>query len=113
MNSGCEGAISRLKPRSVLDCACGRSAIALKKTGFSVHGSGLDTAFSDVYSKWVYARFVPMVEDVELINQAGKQLFVSGDEVSQDVNRAHDAFRAGPDMVLTWYPFRLAELVGS
>ena len=73
----------------------------------------LDTALSDVYSKWVYARFVPTAEDVELINQAGKRLFVSGDEVSRDVNRAYDAYKAGPDMVLTWHPFRLAELVGS
>ena len=73
----------------------------------------LDTALSDIYSKWVYARFVPTAEDIELINQTGKRLFVSGDDVSRDVNRAHDAFRAGPDMVLTWHPFRLAELVGS
>ncbi|HIE27681.1 TPA: hypothetical protein EYP66_10370 [Candidatus Poribacteria bacterium] len=73
----------------------------------------LDTALSDIYSKWVYARFVPTAEDVQLINQAGKRLFVSGDEVSQDVNRAHDAYRAGPDMLLTWHPSRLAELVGA
>ena len=73
----------------------------------------LDTALNDVYSKWVYARFVPTAEDVKLIHQAGKRLFVSGDDVSRDVNRAHDAYRAGPDMVLTWHPFRLAELVGS
>jgi len=73
----------------------------------------VDTALRDVYSKWVYARFVPTAEDVELINQAGKRLFVSGDDVSRDVNRAHHAYKAGPDMVLTWHPFRLAELVGS
>ncbi len=43
VNLGCEEAISRLKPRSILDCACGqgRSAIALKRTGLSVHGSDI------------------------------------------------------------------------
>jgi glycerophosphoryl diester phosphodiesterase len=72
----------------------------------------LDTALGDVYSKWVYARFVPTAEDVQLVNRAGKRLIVCGTEVSQDVNRAHDAYRAGPDMVLTSHPSRLAELVG-
>jgi SAM-dependent methyltransferase len=43
VNPGCEAAISRLKPRSILDSACGqgRSSIALKKAGFSVHGSDI------------------------------------------------------------------------
>ena len=72
----------------------------------------VDTTLRDVYSKWVYARFVPTAEDVEWINRAGKRLFVSGDEVSRDVNRAHDAYKAGPDMVLTGHPSMLVELVG-
>jgi 2-polyprenyl-3-methyl-5-hydroxy-6-metoxy-1,4-benzoquinol methylase len=43
MNPGCEAAISRLQPRSILDCACGqgRSSIALKKAGYIVHGSDI------------------------------------------------------------------------
>lgn len=43
MNPECRAAIDRLKPHSILDCACGQgcSAIALKKAGFSVHGSDI------------------------------------------------------------------------
>jgi len=43
VNPACQTAIDRLKPRSILDCACGpgRSAIALKKAGFTVHGSDI------------------------------------------------------------------------
>ena len=70
----------------------------------------VETALEDPYSKWVYARFVPTVTDVQLIKNAGKRLFVSGDEVSNDVNRAYDAYVVGPDMVLTWHPNGLARL---
>ncbi len=70
----------------------------------------LDAAMGDVHSKWVYARFVPTAEDVQMVREAGRRLFVSGAEVSEDVNRAYDAYRASPDMVLTWHPTRLAEL---
>lgn len=43
VNPGCQAVIDRLKPQSILDCACGqgRSSIALKKAGFSVHGSDI------------------------------------------------------------------------
>ena len=45
LNPGCRAAIDRLKPQTVLDCACGqgRSAIALKEEGISVHGSDIST----------------------------------------------------------------------
>ena len=69
-------------------------------------------ALEDTHSRWVYGRFVPTTTDVQRINQAGKRLFVSGDEVSRDVNRAYDAYTAGPDVVLTWHPSRLAQLTG-
>ena len=71
----------------------------------------LGAAMEDNQSKWVYARFVPTTRDVQAVRQAGKRLFVSGKEVSTDVNRAFDAYHAGPDMVLTWHPTTLAELV--
>jgi len=43
VNPGCQAAIDRLKPKKILDCACGegRSAIALKSAGFAVHGSDI------------------------------------------------------------------------
>lgn len=43
INPGCRAAIDRLKPETILDCACGqgRSSIALKKEGISVHGSDI------------------------------------------------------------------------
>ena len=72
----------------------------------------IDVALSDVYSKWVYARFVPTAEDVQLVYQAGKRLLVCGTEFSKNVTRAHEAYKAGPDMVLTWHPSGLAELAG-
>jgi glycerophosphoryl diester phosphodiesterase len=72
----------------------------------------VDQALEDKYSKWVYSRFVPTPENIRQIHDAGKRLFVTGHEVSSDVNRACDAYRAGPDMVLTWHPTKLAELVG-
>lgn len=71
----------------------------------------VDAALEDEHSTWVYARFVPSVEDVGRINQGGKQSIVCGSEVTRDVTRAHDAYKAGPDMVLTSHPSRLAELV--
>lgn len=73
----------------------------------------IDAALSDVYARWVYARFVPTVEDVQQVRQAGKRLIVCGTEVSGNVDRAHDAYRTGPDMVLTSHPSRLAELVDA
>lgn len=72
----------------------------------------IDAALGDVYATWVYARFVPTVEDVQQVSQAGKRLIVCGTEVSNNVDRAHDAYKAGPEMVLTSHPSRLAELVG-
>ncbi|MFC1525798.1 glycerophosphodiester phosphodiesterase [Candidatus Latescibacterota bacterium] len=71
----------------------------------------VDAALEDEHSTWVYARFVPSPDDVCRISQGGKKLIVCGSEVSRDVNRAHDAYKAGPDMVLTSHPSRLAELV--
>jgi len=71
----------------------------------------VDAALEDEYSTWVYARFVPTADDVHQIHDGGKKLIVCGSEVSSDVNRAHDAYRTGPDMVLTWHPLRLAEIV--
>ena len=43
VNPGCQAAIDRLQPQTILDCACGqgRSSIALKEAGFSVHGSDI------------------------------------------------------------------------
>ena len=72
----------------------------------------IDAALNDVYSTWVYARFVPTIEDVQRIRRTGKRLIVCGSEVSLDVDRAHDAYKAGPDVVLTSHPSGLAELVG-
>lgn len=42
---GCQAAIDRLKPETILDCACGqgRSSIALTRAGFSVHGSDISS----------------------------------------------------------------------
>ena len=71
----------------------------------------LPMAAQDPYASWVYGRFVPTPEDVETVHAAGKKLFVSGDEVSKDVNKAAEAFKAGPDVVLTWHPSQLRELV--
>jgi len=73
----------------------------------------IDTALSDIYATWVYARFVPTVEEIQQVSQAGKRLIVCGTEVSRNVDRAHDAYRAGPEMVLTSHPSRLAELIGA
>ena len=73
----------------------------------------LDAALEDEYSPWVYARFVPTVEDVSVVHEGGKKLIVCGAEVGRDVHRAHDAYKAGPDMVLSSHPSRLAELVGA
>ena len=43
VDPGCQAAIDRLQPQTILDCACGegRSSIALKKAGFSVQGSDI------------------------------------------------------------------------
>jgi SAM-dependent methyltransferase len=43
VNPGCQAAIERLKPKTILDAACGQgsSAIALKKAGFTIHGSDI------------------------------------------------------------------------
>ena len=73
----------------------------------------IDAALNDAYSTWVYARFVPTDKDVLQVNRGEKRMFVSGVEVALDVNGAHEACKAGADMVLTWHPSRLAELVGS
>ncbi len=72
----------------------------------------IDAALNDVYSTWVYARFVPTDEDVLQVNRGRKRMFVCGVEVALDVNGAHEACKAGADMVLTWHPSRLSELVG-
>ena len=72
----------------------------------------LAAAFDDSYSTWVYARFVTTAEDVSQVHGAGKRLIVCGTEVSVDVNCAHEVYKAGPDMVLSSHPSRLAELTG-
>jgi len=71
----------------------------------------LQMAAQDPYASWVYGRFVPTTEDVATVHAAGKKLFVSGEEVSKDVTRAADAVKTNPDVVLTWHPSQLAELV--
>ena len=45
VHPGCQATIDRLKPQTILDCACGqgRSSIALKKAGFSIHGSDISS----------------------------------------------------------------------
>ena len=73
----------------------------------------LDAALEDAWSAWVYARFVPTADEVGRVHRGGKKLVVCGLEVTRDVNRAHDAFKAGPDMVLTSHPSRLVELLGA
>ena len=67
----------------------------------------LALAINDPYSKWIYGRFVPSHADIEAVHAAGKRLFVSGNEVSFDVAKAHEAVEAGPDAVLTWHPTEL------
>jgi hypothetical protein len=61
----------------------------------------------------VYVRFVPEEKDVLQVNRGGKRMLVSGAAVAFDVIAAHKACKAGPDMVLTWHPTRLRELVRS
>jgi glycerophosphoryl diester phosphodiesterase len=73
--------------------------------------AALPVAAQDPYASWVYGRFVPTPEDVKTVHAAGKRLFVSGDAVSNDVNEAARAFKAGPDVVLTWEPSKLKTLV--
>lgn len=68
-------------------------------------------AAQDPYASWVYGRFVPTPEDVETVHAEGKRLFVSGTDVSTDVNCAADAVKANPDVVLTWHPSQLVELL--
>lgn len=73
----------------------------------------LPLALTDPYSSWIYGRFVPSETDVESVRQANKKLFVSGDEVSNDVAKAHEAVNANPEAVLTWHPTELHALVSS
>ncbi|MDA0233031.1 MAG: glycerophosphodiester phosphodiesterase family protein [Chloroflexi bacterium] len=73
----------------------------------------LAAAIKDPYSKWIYGRFVPSAADVEAVHTAGKKLFVSGDAVSKDVNKAQEAVEAGPDAVLTWHPTELRRRLNS
>jgi hypothetical protein len=73
----------------------------------------IDAALNDVHSTWVYVRFVPEEKDVHQVNRGGKRMIVSGAEVALDVIAAHKACKAGADMVLSWHPTRLRELVGS
>jgi glycerophosphoryl diester phosphodiesterase len=73
----------------------------------------IDAALNDVHSTWVYARFVPTDEDVLQVNRGGKRMIVSGVKVALDVNGAHEACKAGADMVMTWHPSKLKELVGA
>lgn len=75
--------------------------------------ASLAMAAQDPYANWVYGRFVPTPEDVETVHASGKRLFVSGDEVSNDVNKAAEAMSANPDVVLTWHPSQLREMTGS
>lgn len=67
----------------------------------------LTLAIKDPYSNWIYGRFVPSPADIEAVHEAGKKLFVSGEEVSNDVAKAQEAVEAGPDAVLTWHPTEL------
>jgi hypothetical protein len=67
----------------------------------------LPMAVKDPYSNWIYGRFVPSSADIETVHAAGKKLFVSGPDVSNDVANAHEAALAGPDAVLTWHPTEL------
>lgn len=73
----------------------------------------IDAALNDVHSTWVYARFVPTDEDVLQVNRGGKRMIVSGVKVALDINGAHEACKAGADMVMTWHPTTLQGLVGS
>jgi glycerophosphoryl diester phosphodiesterase len=73
----------------------------------------LAAAVSDPYSNWIYGRFVPSVADVESVHAAGKKLFVSGNDVSNDVARAYEAVQAGPDAVLTWHSSELNSMVNG
>lgn len=67
----------------------------------------LEMALKDPYSSWIYGRFVPSAANIEAVHAAGKKLFVSGPEVSNDVSKAQEAANAGPDAVLTWHPTEL------
>ena len=67
----------------------------------------LPLALKDPYSNWIYGRFVPTPADIEAVHAAGKKLFVSGPDVSNDVAKAHEAAIAEPDAVLTWHPTEL------
>jgi glycerophosphoryl diester phosphodiesterase len=67
----------------------------------------LESAVKDPYSTWIYGRFVPSPADVEKVHVAGKKLFVSGEEVSNEVAAAQKAAESGPDAVLTWHPTEL------
>ena len=71
----------------------------------------LAQTLQDPYSSWVYGRFIPTEDDVKAVHAAGKRLFVSGDDVSNDVKNAVKAFNAGPDVVLTWQPSEMHRLV--
>lgn len=73
----------------------------------------LAMAAQDPYASWVYGRFVPAPEDVEVVHAAGKRLFVSGDDVSNDVQKAAEAVKAAPDVVLTWHPSELRRLTAG
>mgnify|MGYP001162371571 FL=1 len=73
----------------------------------------IDQALDDVYSTWVYVRFVPAKQDVVQVNRGGKRMFVSGSEVALDINRAYEAWKSGADVVLTWHPTKLSGLVRS
>ena len=64
-------------------------------------------AVKDPYSNWIYGRFVPSTADIETVHAAGRKLFVSGTDVSNDVAKAHEAAIAEPDAVLTWHPTEL------
>lgn len=67
----------------------------------------------DPYSKWIYGRFVPSKADVEAVHAANKKLFVTGQEVSADVAKAHEAVQVRPDAVLTWHSSKLYKRVNG
>lgn len=73
----------------------------------------VDAALGDVYSSWVYVRFVPAEADVIKVNRGGKRMFASGAVVALDIDGARAACRAGADMVLTWHPSTLGMTIDS
>jgi hypothetical protein len=71
----------------------------------------LQQAIQDPYSSWVYARFVPRPEDMDVTHAAGKKLFAVNPSVADDGARSVESIRTGADMVLSWAPAALEKLL--